>query len=425
MTKVYKKYLDSSGKVYRAIEPSDIDDLEIIGINADPGMRNVKFPYKGQEVQNNLIYQGSSIDLSDVEKGAAANPDTFNRMYVKDGENKLNKVFFVNEVKLLKRFQEKLSVPEGTFTYFMYEGDTNKEKNSVITWSEERDWSLDLPDCYVKSEINPENNTELLIKFGEYIQIEKSNGFNYLLDNLINNRNIILDVSINTISNEFNNIKIILDQLIIITTGIQIDLSYVDLFIIKYNINGFISTTQLNLYVSYSNYKIINKCYAIYISSYDDRINIDNKILIKPKKSMFTIDNDKYGIVRCGAYTRGHYVEIEELHCTNAAQFNTAFPEKFSVNILTYGAIPEWIYKYMKLPIKVKNAVSISGTFFCELVLPEDITVISDFFKIDSINALPAPGIGIYLGDGITEDYTSSIDLSGIDLETGEPLEDN
>ena len=183
--KIYKKYLDSNGNVYRATEPTQDSDIEIIGINADPGMENIRFPYKDQLISSDpeILYQGSSIDLSDIGKGAAANLDTFKRMYVKDEENKPKKVFYINEVKLLKRFQEKLPIPEDTFTYFEYEDSVNKEKNSTITWSEERDWSLDLPDCYEKSENNPENSTELLIKFGKYIQIEERGNFHFLLDN--------------------------------------------------------------------------------------------------------------------------------------------------------------------------------------------------------------------------------------------------
>ena len=75
-------------------------------------------------------------------------------------------------------------------------------------------------------------------------------------------------------------------------------------------------------------------------------------------------------------------------------------PEHTEVNLLVSGKIPKWLSNYFcsenkALPLKVKSGRN--GT--CELVKSNDDTGITDYFMITSINALPAPGIGIANSD--------------------------
>ena len=133
---------------------------------------------------------------------------------------------------------------------------------------------------------------------------------------------------------------------------------------------------------------------------------------------------------------------IKHLKCTNIYQHyidttlnnHLKFPSDTKMNLLVSGEIPSWLSNYFKsdekaLPIRVGSATEYSTddqSGICNLISPNpDDNVTYEYFQMTSINDMPAPGIGIYLGDGITEDYTSSIDLSRIDLETGEPLENN
>lgn len=382
-TKIYKKYIDPNGNVYRATEPRNIDDLEIIGINADPGMKGIKFPYKGQEVwpyAPTVEYDGSSINLSDIEKGAAANLDTFKRMYVKEGENKFKKVFYVNEVKLLKRFQEKLPVPEGTFTYFEYESDVNKEKNSAITWSEEHDWSLDLPDCYEGCEIDEDDTTQLVIKFGTYEQFDPDA---YLLENVIS-LDMYLDVSMSTnVVNNFSKVKIYLEKLKYFNSrnknSYEIDFySEFRKINILFNENGFIGTKQIS-YDFLTN--VIEKCYVIGGTN-----KLENSIImIEPLKNAFIIYDNKECIAIPYSNFVGNFITINSIECTNIQ--DQVFYKIKSTNLLIAGEIPTWIMKYMPLPINLKFVTQDSNYRWIY-----ELTDSSTYdLQITSVNALPIP----------------------------------
>lgn len=419
--KIYKKYLDSNGNVYCATEPTQVSDLEIIGINADPGMKNIRFPYKGQLISPNIMiyYQGNSIDLSDIGKGAAANLDTFKRMYVKDEENKPKKVFHVNEVKLLKRFQEKLPIPEGTFTYFEYEDSVNKEKNSTVTWSEERDWVLDLPDCYESCELS---GTELTVKFGEYLQIDYMVGDDmvrdYLFAKLLKDNNFYLDISMKMNSNlDLDNIitlNIYLNILKYISWSNTIMLVNSHNIYIIFNKDGFLENKE----ISKNNIKQkINYCYLIYESEENTNTIDRNNILIKPDENIFKFDDN----IRLKQYLNIYRtVTINNLKCTNIYQSSifiySKFPPNTEVNLLVSGNIPLWLSKYFysenkALPLEVKSG---DRNGFCELVESDGSTEVTDeYFMINSINDMPAPGIGI---DNTSPDNQCSMDLSSMSL---------
>lgn len=391
-TKIYKKYIDSRGNVYRATEPRNIDDLEIIGINADPGMKNIRFPSKEQEIWTDPIkeYQGSSINLSDIEKGAVANLDTFKRMYVKEGENKLKKVFYVNEVKLLKRFQEKLPITEGTFTYFEYESDVNKEKNSTITWSEEHDWSLDLPDCYEGCEIDENDTTLLVMKFGTYEQLNLDA---YLLKDVVRENDLYLDVSISEINvSNISKINLILEEMKYFISeegeseekfGFFANKQSLNVIYIIFNDNGFVGTKSLNYEdLTDSNFRDeIKKCYII-----GGNNELKNSIrMVEPFKNVFMIYNDR----KCIAlkYNINYEYNLStgiDYRITNA--FNDHY--FYGINLLVAGEIPTWVLEYMPLPIKL-NYVTYDSNYGWIFELSKDKTNMTH--RIISVNALPTP----------------------------------
>ena len=94
-------------------------------------------------------------------------------------------------------------------------------------------------------------------------------------------------------------------------------------------------------------------------------------------------------------------------------------PENTEINLLVSGGIPKWLGKYFysedkALPIRVESGRN--GT--CKLAEPDDNTEVSaDYFMITSINALPAPGIGI--------DNTKSSDQCSLNLEDFMPQPDS
>lgn len=390
-----------SGIVYGEEYPMLVDDLQIIGINDKPNIENVLFPTVGHSFSN-FTYTGSSIDLSNISDGTAvANKDVFDRMSIGN-----NKVFFVNKVTLLERFKEKINI-DGVFQY--YEGEPTTPKNCVynaedpesgdIIYTE--DWALKLPECYEGCELD---GTKLTVKFGEYLEIDYGSQnfiqYDYLFKNLLNNGYYYLDISMKTgldLSN-ITTLNIYLDILKYITWSIAIKLLKENKVKLIFNVNGFLENKEISSNIIKQK---IDKCYLIY-EKYENVIGLNrNNILIKPSKDALSSE----GYIELGDYFFIYSeisMEINYLKCTNIFQLpnpslNKKFPPNTEVNLLVSGVIPKWLSKYFykddkALPIRVKS----NGTRICELVESNGSTEVTDeYFMITSINALPAPGIGI------------------------------
>lgn len=346
------------------------------------------------------------IDLTNV-----ADPEIFNRTYLYgektiDGKDN-EKVFFVNKVKLLKRFEGKIDTSnDPLFVY--YDGRTLKP--SVVEFVD--DWALKLPECYESCEVS---GIELTVKFGEYLQIDYVNWNSehvreYLFSKLLDeDDHYYLDLSMkidsdlsNIILNNITTLKIYLDILKYISWSNVIKLLYNKKVEIIFNINGFLESKE----ISEDNIKQeINSCYVIYETVGNLRTLDRDNILIKPDSNVFSSE----GNIRLhdSFYIKEDIVmQINYLKCTNIYQMNikTSYekmPPNTEVNLLVSSKIPKWLGEYFysenkALPIRVKSG----RNGICELAKSDGSTDVSaDYFMITSINDMPAPGIGIANSD--------------------------
>ena len=346
---------------------------------------------------NNGNSTESEIDLTNV-----ADLEIFNRIY-----NGVLKRFFVNKVKVLKRFEGKIDTEGNDALFQYYNGMTLNA--STVTF--EDDWALKLPDCYESCEVSKSDESiedgkedVLTVKFGEYLQIDyeqDSEQNNYLFKNLCKNDEYYLDLSMK-IDLDLSNIttlNVYLDTLKYITSNSRVRLLndyYVNVIV---NINGFLESKKIS-----ENKQEIDICYLIHETIGNIGTLNKNNILIKPANDIFSSEGNikLYDYL----YIYSGLVKINKLKCTNIYQkLNPNSNEKFSsnteVNLLVSGNIPKWLGEYFysedkALPIKVKSGVESGNEGLCELVESDGNTEISKkYFMITSINALPAPGIGI------------------------------
>ena len=341
----------------------------------------------------------STIDLTNV-----ADLEVFNRVYLL-GEKKIdsdgndNKVFFVNKVKLLKRIEGKINIGDDVLFQY-YDGMTRNP--SAVEFV--HDWALDLPECYESCEVS---GTELTVKFGEYLQIDYKDGItinDYLFRKLYENESqrYYLDLSMKMNSNlnldNITTLNVYLGILKYISWTNSVMLFKSGKICVIYNKNGFLENKVFE--VDNINQKI-NYCYLIYETRENtEALNRDN-ILIEPISNALSLKNRVSLFDFFSAPVTN--MTINNLECTNVyqtldlTQFRK-FPSNTKVNLLVSGVIPKWLGEYFysedkALPIKVK-----SGS--CELVKSDGSTEVTDkYFMITSINALPAPGIGIANSD--------------------------
>lgn len=394
VTKINYKFINmENGKVYSA-ETGATDDLQIIGINDKPNIKNVLFPTVGQTF-GNFFYTGSSINLSSISNGTAvANTSAFNRMFIGN-----DKIFFVNKVTLLERFKEKINI-DGVFQY--YEGEPTEAKNCVYNAEDPgssgftyiNDWALKLPECYESCDVN---GIKLTVNFDEYLQLDD----NYLMYNLKNNPTYELDLSMKTdldLSNVID-LDLNLDTLKFIKKGdMNAHLITGHAVNIIFNKNGFLEKKE-NVNIFKQN---IKNCYLIY----GDYVIKNNTYLITPLSTM--LNNDGY-ITFDSYFHTDPNVSVKNLKCTNTCQITLTFINlsKQEFNLLISGDVTDWVNKHFKdsdkiLPIMLRNGVdkqTENGEYELECeILSTDYTG-DDCFKVTSINDMPAPGIGIANSD--------------------------
>ena len=368
-----------NGEISSSIYNSVISDDKKT-INAIPcGVKGIEIGIKG----NN-----SSIDLTNV---ADSNP-------ILSVSNKFKKKVYVSKVDILERFKDKIKLSNDIFTYY----DGIEEKPSIMNYV--KDWALELPECYEGCELD---ENMLTVNFGEYLQL----GDNYLLDNLENNSTYELDLSMKT-DLDLSNVTTLclnLDTLKFIKKGdFNVYLQNLNNVHITFNKDGFLKRTES---ISISDQNIKNCCLM-----YGDYVLKDDTYFITPLGTM--LDNDEY--ITFDSYFELHSI-VNNLKCTNTCWYSNSseHPKNQEFNLLLSGDLTNWVNKYFKdsekiLPITLKYTVKEDGKYKCE-ILESDYSG-TDCFKVSTINALPAPGIGIHLGNGTTEDYTSSMDLSEINF---------
>ena len=313
----------------------------------------------------------SKIDLSNI-----ANKSAFNRMYSGEGDNR-KRVFFVNKVTLLARFEEKDPLEVGTFKY--YEG-------TVLTncdnFEYANDWALKLPECYEDCEIDEDDATQLVMKFGTYEQFDLDA---YLLKNVTLDNNLYLDVSmsINDIST-ISKVKIELKKMKYFnsvkgrtaTINFNSTLNPQNSIRILFNNNGFI---EVESFQPFEMIKVIDNCYVI---GGNNRLEGSTK-MIEPSKNVFMVYNNKK-CIKLEFYAQ-FFVTMKDYLCTNIYDEYDDALEK--INILTSGEIPSWIMEYMPLPINLKY-LEFNETYghIYELTDEDDYDL-----QIISVNALPTP----------------------------------
>lgn len=346
----------------------------------------------------------SEIDLTNV-----ADLDILNRVYL-EGEKKIdsdgndNKVFFVNKVKLLKRFEGKIDINGDDALFQYYKGMTRNP--STVEFDEENDWALKLPECYESCELN---GTELTVKFGEYLQIDYKDEdgitiHDYLFRKLWENENkrYYLDLSMKLNPNlnldNITTLNVYLGILKYISWANSVMIFNPNKTCVIYDKNGFLES---KVFETDNTKQEIDYCYLIY-ETYENtkELNRDN-ILIEPISGAFRLKNK----ILLGDFFAAPVTDmtINNLKCTNVYQVSDPtqfreFPSNTEVNLLVSGVIPSWLGEYFysssaALPIKVK-----SGS--CEPVKPDGSTkVTKEHFMINYINDMPAPGIGIANSD--------------------------
>ena len=235
----------------------------------------------------------STIDLTNV-----AVLEVLNRIYY--GSTK-SKAFFVNKVKLLKRFEGKIDTDGDDAMFQCYDGMTlNASAVEFVN-----DWALKLPECYEGCEIDQYNPTQLVINFGMYEQLDPGE---YLLKNVVKENviysgkdDLYLDVSMSIIDvNNITKIKLILDKIKYFISeegeqeedfGLFIDKFRLNIIYVLFNDNGFVGTKRFNYKdLTDRNFKVeIRKSYII-----GGNNGLKNSIrMVEPLKNVFMIYNDK------------------------------------------------------------------------------------------------------------------------------------
>ena len=353
----------------------------------------------------------------------ADNSTLYERMYVD-----YNKVFFVNEVKLPKRFEENLEIEgceiyENTFTYF----DGNTEQPSEITYIE-KDYGLLLKMDSPILEVDSQNTKQLNLTFEKFEQIGETE---YLLSKYLNDSNVIIDITLidtedgiridENVDYENNfNFHIFLKELVYVTGNCNIGLLDTDSMnlYIYHNIKGFrekksISELQTKICT-------INEVYAVYNQPIP---LVNNQIIPLESSEVFENTQDGGKLLKFEDSTNTKCM-VDKCYCTNLApkdENQKRFGE-IDVNLVVSGNIPDWIYSW--------ESYSGTETTYGQLPLPYNLTnayqenykllTSNTFHKwlLVSINALPQFGKDKYLG--IADDTskmvenTSSIDLTGI-----------
>ena len=359
------KSIDEQGNI-----TSTYTGKNISGINTIVG--NIGISPKDNENKSTE----SKIDLRNV-----ADLDVLNRVY-RDGIDYYQKVFFVNEVTLLKRFEGKIDVNSSHALFQYYDGMTLYPSTVEFV----HDWALDLPECYESCEVN---GTELTVNFGEYLQFDNDN---YLMNGLKDNLLYELDLSMQTNLDLSNvaRVNLYLDTLKFIEKGnFNVYLQKEGFVTITFNRNGFLEKNEYVMIYAQD----IKNCYLMY----GDYNKENNTYLITPLNTM--LNNDDY-ITFDSYFDIYHNIKVENLKCTNTCWYTISFdpPIIQESNLLLSGDLTEWVNTYFKdsekiLPITLKYAIKEDEKYKCEIL--ESGYTGTDRFKITSINALPAPGIGI------------------------------
>ena len=351
-------------------------------------INNIPFSYDPSSTINPIgletLGNESTIDLTNV-----ANSSTLLSIY-----NNGNKKLYVSSVNILKRFKDKISLPDDMFTYY----DGIQEKPSTVNYV--KDWALELPEI---KEYELTDDKKLLVTFKEQATF---NCFNYL------------------VHEEGSKYYLMLDMSMIYTTDKEIEYLYYlfenGLYISKYNENNEIifnlepdSDSDFKLRVCDTNGFIKEYIFGYQTTGFDVKnftliYNAnDDKNVITPLGNVFD-DEDHINIP--DAILRV-YFGFDCLHYYSEHTYNTTNCNysDATINLVVKGEIPTWLYKYLKLPIKLDEDNKITREEY-------------PYSQIVSVNAIPVLGMRI---DNIEPENQCIFKLDKIDLATGEPLENN
>ena len=367
-------YLDKQGRVAEYNRTH-----KVVSIN------NIPFSYDLSSTINPIGLEGndSTIDLTNV-----ANSSTLLSIY-NNGEKKL----YVSKVDILKRFKDKISLPGDMFTYY----DGIQEKPSTINYI--KDWALELPEI---KEYELTDDKKLLVTFKEQATY---NCFNYLVQEEEDSQNyLILDMSmIYTTDEEIEYLYYLFENGLYIenhtwdnnvvfdvepahSSGSKLRVCDTNGFIKEYILQniGFDVKNLTLIYNANEDKNVITPLGNVFDN--EDHINIPNA------KMHVSFGSDWLN------YYSEHTYNITNCNYSDAI-----------INLVVKGEIPTWLYKYLKLPIKIDA--------FNKITREED-----PISQIVSVNAIPVSGMRI---DNTKPENQCTFKLDKVDLETGEPLDNN
>lgn len=369
------RYLNSSKEVSSVREY-----CKLCYINDKSFGNSLTFKISSKDLNGQPVF--SSIDLTNI-----ANSEAFEKL----SYGRLN--FFVDKIKLLKRFENQYlpfrNVQQNTPEYTFVD-----------------DWSLKLPDCYKDCEINQD---KLNINFSEYEQINNQ----YLLTDIVDNKNMYLDISTSLLSIEG------LDNVTTINLNLEVlkyfvyekdcglclypNGNYINQIYLLYNLDGFIKT---KVFYESNIFQFIINCYTVYGENKIETISGKNVRLVKPSINQFSLNENEEFIGFRHIIGKYGNITITNLYRTNLGGDFRNFKE---MNLLISGEIPDWLFKYFgdqyALPLKLKfNRYQYPYGYIYNFTNDDDYNLL-----ITSINALPAPNSGIdneSLSDQCTMDLT-------------------
>ena len=346
---IYRTILSSNDKTVNAL-PCNVENIEI-GIK-----------------ENNSI-----INLTNI-----ANSSTLLNIY-----NNGNKKLYVNEVNILERFKDKITLPDNMFTYY----DGIQEKPSTINYI--KDFALELPEI---KEYELTDDKKLLITFKDQATY---NCFNYLVQEENSQKYLIFDMSmVYTTEEEIEYLYYLFEN------GLYISKDIEDNKVEFYIEPASCSNSKLRVCDTYG----FIKEYIFQDTGFDVKnLKIiyntnDNENIITPLGNVF--NNENYiNILNADLRVSFsfHYLDYYNEHTYNTT--NCKYSNSI-INIVVKGKIPSWLYKYLKLPIKIDQD---------NKIIREEYS----YSQLVSVNAIPISGMRI---DNTEPENQCSMDLTFIDL---------
>lgn len=294
-------------------------------------------------------------------------------------------VFHATNVTILERFKNEINI-DGILTYF---------KGNTLVESE-REYAKDYG-VMLKNEAQVTvSRTVANITFDKCKQIGDEKESFPLGKYIDDDNNLHIDIMLIKPYTVLTDVNIIINELVYITRECNI-----------------------NLYLS------VNKIYQDYdkndgyfdqreIVLGDKRINkviliLGDSSVIEPlvSEEVFENENQIKLVNYCSAQCK-----VGEVYSTNILRDENLEVSRFTLNLMIKGEIPLWLYKVLPLPKYLEQQDE--TVIFCDQT--------ESTMELESVNAIPTTDITI---NNTEPDNQCTFNLDKIDLETGEPLENN